>query len=73
MKLNKVTAEMDEEELEQLIKDAIWLRMSLTVESISFQIGTRCMGFGANERDEHYFKGATVTFAPGQNIGKIGD
>ena len=72
MKLNKVTAEMDEAELEQLIKDAIWMRMSLNVESITFDIGTRCTGFGMAEHDEHYFKGATIVFAPGQNIGNAG-
>ena len=64
---------MDEAELEQLIKDAIWLKMSLNVESISFDIGTRTVGYGQAERDERYFKGATVTFCPGQNIGKAGD
>jgi hypothetical protein len=73
MKLNKVTAEMDSPELEQLIKEAIWLRMSLAVESISFDIGVQTVGYGQAERDERYFKGATITFAPGQNIGKAGD
>jgi len=68
MKLNNITAVMNEAELAQIIMDAVKAKTSLTVMSVDFEVGTRCVGYGVGERDEPYFKGATVTFAPGQEI-----
>jgi hypothetical protein len=68
MKLNQISAKVSESELEAIIKEAVKAKTGLEVASVSFDIGTRCTGYGMNERDETYFGGATVTFKSGQDI-----
>jgi hypothetical protein len=68
MKLKQVQAILSETELENIIKEAIKTKTGLEVQSITFDIGTRCVGYGQGERDESYFGGATVTFKAEQDI-----
>ena len=68
MKLNQISAKMSESELEVIIKEAVKAKTGLEVESVTFDFGTRCVGYGPTEHDEAYFGGATVTFKPGQDI-----
>jgi len=68
MNLNNLTAKIGEVELEAIIMDAVKKKTGLEVLSVSFNIGTRSVGYGTSEHDEHYFEGAIVTFANGQTI-----
>lgn len=68
MQLNQVSAKMSESELETIIKEAVKAKTGLDVAAVTFEVGTRCTGYGMNERDEHYFAGATIMFASGQTI-----
>ncbi len=68
MKLNNVTAQVSETEIEDIIKQAVESKTGLKVSSVSFKVGNRSVGYGMSERDESYFGGATITFEPGQTI-----
>lgn len=68
MRLNNITARLNETALETLIKDAVHAKTGLKVASVSFNIGSRITGYGMNETSEHYFEDVVVTFENGQDI-----
>ena len=71
MKLNNITADLTETELEEILIEAVSAKTGLMVDKVSFKTGTRTVGYGMNEYSEHYFEGATIHFAPSQNIKSI--
>ena len=70
MKLNKVSADIGETELERIVIDAVTAQTGLKVASVSFKIGHRSSGYGMSETSTPYFEGATVTFEKDQLIVK---
>jgi len=59
---NKLTAHLDVEQLRELVKAAAEKESDRPVESITFNVESRCEGYGMNERMVQVFTGATIVF-----------
>lgn len=52
--------DLSEHDLERIVREAL-INKGFNVEDITFNIGTKCEGYGMAEHQVTYFKGCTVS------------
>lgn len=57
---SNISVELSIGELTDLVKQKVRLEMQREVLSVTFNVVTRSMGYGLNERDEKVFTGVSV-------------
>ena len=59
--IKKVTVELGEEELKLIVAEYMKNEgYNVEPQNVSFNLGTRCVGYFMDEHDQAYFKGCTV-------------
>lgn len=56
------TADIEKEDLEQLIRETVEVDIGRKVAKVEFRIGTRWEGVGPGEHQVAYFDGVHITF-----------